>query len=60
MRNLSPASDDLGLGDGDLLSQQVSDAEEERKKKLLKLGNTQDGANQLGLAAMSLLGGFHG
>lgn len=63
-QSYSPAVDDLGLGDGAALSQQVGDDEEERRKKLRKLsgGNPDQagGANAMGLAAMSLLGSFRG
>lgn len=57
----SPASLDLGLGDGDLLSQQVDDEETKRRKKLMQLGGSEKpGANAMGLAAMNLLGSFRG
>lgn len=54
----SPASLDLGLGDGNALSQQVDPAEEQRRKKLMKLGGPQmeTVSNPMWLAAMSLLG----
>lgn len=57
------AAADLGLGDGDLLGQQVADNEEERKKKLLRLGMNKPGAygdNLTGSAASMLLGGGMG
>lgn len=58
----SPASLDLGLGDGAALAAQVDETEEERRKRLLKLGGGTDpssaGANTMGLAAMNLLGSF--
>jgi hypothetical protein len=57
------AAADLGLGDGDLLSQQVKDSEEERKKKLLRMGMGKPGAygdNLTGTAASMLLGGGMG
>ena len=57
--NSYSASADLGLGDGDSLRQQVSDNEEERKKKLLAM--TRSGATDYGamsnLASSMLLGG---
>jgi hypothetical protein len=56
----SPASLDLGLGDGNALTQQLDDEEEKRKK--LKMSGMADqssaGANAMGLAAMNLLGSF--
>lgn len=58
----SPASLDLGLGDGPALASQVDDTEEERRKKLNRLSGMGDpsltGANTMGLAAMNLLGSF--
>lgn len=58
----SPASLDLGLGDGAALAGQVDDTEEQRRKKLMKLSGQADpmsaGANTMGLAAMNLLGSF--
>lgn len=60
----SPASLDLGLGDGDPLTLQTGETEEERKKRLAKMGSSPDpttaGANTMGLAAMNLLGSFRG
>lgn len=60
----SPASLDLGLGDGNVLSQQVNETDDERKKRLMKLSGGGDpsstGANTMGLAAMNLLGSFRG
>jgi hypothetical protein len=57
----SPASLDLGLGDGNALTDQVDQTEEERRKRL-KMGGQADamsaGANTMGLAAMNLLGSF--
>jgi hypothetical protein len=57
------ASADLGLGDGDALRQQVTDADEERKKKLLQMGGALPGGKGTGLggvlggsASMMLLG----
>ena len=46
-------------GLGDILSQQVKDAEDERKKKLMQSSGAQTSstANKLGLGALSLLGG---
>lgn len=52
---MTPASMDLGLGDG--LRQQLLDAEEERKKKLLQQAKlTGAGAPPLGGAVQSLFG----
>lgn len=57
---MSPAASDLGLGD--MLGQQLSDQEAERKKKLLGLNNAQ--TNRYGdamlnsPASMDLLGGM--
>ena len=48
------AAQDLGYGLGDALSEQVSDEEKERKKKLMNLG--QPNQATMGLAAMNLLG----
>lgn len=60
----SSAVDDLGLGDGAALSRQVTDEEEERRKKLRGMtGGAPDmtgGANAMGLAAINLLGAFRG
>lgn len=58
----SPASLDLGLGDGNALASQVDMNEEERRKRLMKLNGQGDpssaGANTMGLAALNLLGSF--
>lgn len=54
---LSPAATDLGLGD--MVRQQVEDAEVERKKKLLRDQNGTAGAygsDILGPASLALLG----
>lgn len=56
----SPASLDLGLGDGNLLSQQVDTDEDElkKKKKLMAQGLDQTGSNSFGLGAAQMLGLF--
>lgn len=57
--NIYSAAADLGLGDGDLLKQQMADSEEERKKKLLRMSKMQPGQygdNLTGSAATMLLG----
>lgn len=52
---MSPAAQDLGLGDQ--LRQQLSDAEEERKKKmLLQAQSAQRAASPLGPATQTLFG----
>lgn len=54
---MSPATIDLGLG-GDL-RQQLADAEEEKKKKLLRQAQAmQRSANPLGPATSSLYAGM--
>lgn len=57
---LSPAAHDLGLGDQ--LVQQLQDQEEERKKKLLQLGQVPNanGLNGISPGAMQLIGGMGG
>lgn len=55
----SPAASDLGLGDA--LTQQLQDAEDERKKRLAAQKTPLDtGLSQMGLAAQSLFGGIGG
>lgn len=50
--SVSPGVSDLGYGD--MLKQQVDDADEERKKKLLQ---SRAGSNPLGPATLSLFSG---
>jgi hypothetical protein len=56
----SPAALDLGIGDGDLLANEVDTDEEEKKKKLLRAGQALTKGNSMGLAAQNLLGQFRG
>lgn len=57
--NLTSAAADLGLGDGDMLRQQLAMSEEERKKKMLRMTQGrpgQYGDMLTGSAAAMLLG----
>lgn len=57
--NIYGAAADLGLGDGDMLREQLSAAEQERKKKLLQMSRgmpAQYGDQLTGSAASMLLG----
>ncbi len=59
----SQASIDLGLGggEGDALTQQMTDEEKRRRKKLAMSGQADpNAANAMGQAAISLLGSFRG
>ena len=59
--SLSPAASDLGLGMGDMLRQQVSESEDERRKRLLKQARAvEQSQSALGPATQTLFKGAGG